>query len=260
VATTTGKDWDKYQNTYDILSYDTYPVHDRPFPSDISRVTDFNAKAVAKGKPVFPILQMFNWQFMQMQREIRSGKYDPAKTPAKLKHNRYPDLRELRYWNFATLVQGSQGVMYYSYLRGIQDQLDVAYREKAGPDWNKGLTINPKWVDTTLKSAIGELRSFTRAVRPARRHETIQSQGRKNVLMGVWRRENKSYVVLVNASQEQRDVTLDDRMMAPFKQGKATAWGFSRKVDLQAGANGQSAVEQMRPWEVLVWEISPEAQ
>jgi hypothetical protein len=54
--------WRGYEKTYDLFAFDSYPVFGLPFPrSDLRTVTDLNQRALRMGKPVLPILQVFNW-------------------------------------------------------------------------------------------------------------------------------------------------------------------------------------------------------
>lgn len=259
VVMTTGPYWKEYQSGYDIFSFDTYPIGNEPFPTaNLENVTDFNHQAVKLGKPVMPCLQAFNWVFMRIERDLSKGQSRPWETDKVLKTLRYPTLDEMRYWNFATMVQGARGVMYYSYLRGIQTQVDASYRAKVAKDWEAGMQINPQWMDTTLKQSIGELESFTDLVKPAWDHQVIPSGWNLNLLEAVWTRGSRRYVVMVNAFPLTRSIYLTDAMKAPFDNAKVTPWGFSRKIVPSVRSSHQTVIEEMYPWEVLVWEIQPQ--
>lgn len=258
LLTTTGPLWKDYQGSYDIYSFDTYPIADQPFPTaNLENVTDFNHWAVQLGKPVMPCLQAFNWVFIRTDREIAKGTYKGRSSDPRLPGMRYPTLEEMRYWNFATLAQGAQGVMYWSFLRGIQSQLREPYRTKAGKDWSEGLQIHPQWMDTTLKQAIDELREFTDLVKPAWKHQIIPSGWNLDLLEAVWDRGGARYVVMVNAFPLTRSIYLTDAMKAPFADATVTPWGFSRKINPYVNSIHRTMIEEMYPWEVLVWKVEP---
>lgn len=252
--------WRAYQSSFDILSCDTYPVGwTGPFPQQsIERVTDFNHLALELGKPVLPCLQSFNQLFAYAESYADKGVFNGKGEQKILNGMRYPVLQELRYWNFATLVQGARGAIYYSYGRGMQTQLPKATLAKVGPDWKEGKQIDPQWMDDTFKPSVQELKTFTDLAAPAWDHQVISNQKTQNILEGIWKRGDKTYVVMVNNWPLKREVLLDDEMMAPFKSGKAIPWGFSRKVvPYTQGRRGEGwhTLDAMDPWEVLVWEI-----
>ncbi|MCC7349223.1 MAG: DUF4434 domain-containing protein [Phycisphaerales bacterium] len=258
IVMTTGPYWKDYQQGYDIFSFDTYPVSDQPFPSaNLQVVTDFNRQAVKLGKPVIPCLQAFNWVFMWTGQEVAAGQYDSKNPSPRLKAMRYPTLAEMRYWNFTTLLQGSRGVMYYSYLRGIQSELESQLLAKVEPDWTRDKQIDPHWVDTTLRQSIHELSAFTELVKPAWKLQLIRPGRNSNLLEGVWGRDGKRYVVMINTFPLKRTVYLNDAMKAPFENATVTPWNFSRQVTPHVGSDHQTVIDEMHPWEVLVWEINP---
>jgi hypothetical protein len=268
LLTATITSWNGYQSSLDIYSFDIYPVSTEPFPqASIESVTDFNQWALQSGKPVMPCLQAFNYVFFDAEKLLSKGTLgDPAELK-RLAELRYPSEVELRYWNFATLVQGARGAIYFGYLLGGRTDLAITdpvtgetysspdLTGSAPKDWKEGLNIQPHWLDDTLKPAIAELKSFTNVIAPTWEYDMIPAGQTQNILQGVWKRDDKAYVVMINSWPLTRYVLVSEELMSLFQKGKATSWGFSRQTSPYVDGNGNRKIDMMYPWEVLVWEI-----
>jgi hypothetical protein len=268
LLTATMSSWNGYLSSMDIYSFDIYPVSTVEFPkASIESVVDFNQWAVQSGKAVLPCLQAFNYVFFDAEKLLSKGKLGDPAEHKRLTELRYPTQAELRYWNFATLVQGARGAIYFGYLLGVRTDLavtdPVTGETYSTPDpngtapknWKEGTKIDPQWMDQTLKPSIAELKSFTDAVAPAWKHDTIPMGQTQNILQGVWKRGDKTYVVMVNNWPLTRYVLVSEEMMSLFQKGKAKPWGFSRQTAPHVDSNGNRMLDMMYPWEVLVWEI-----
>ena len=216
--------WSSFLDTYDLHIFDVYPVKGQVFPNaDLTKVTKFNAQALALGKPVVPALQA--WNYITIDKYVKQAE-DAGQSTANW---REPNLEEMRFWNFATLIQGSKGMSYWSYAR-------AAVVPKS----------NPAWVTQTLKPAVLEFRAFTDAVHPASARKVIQT-GNENLFMARWDVNGKSFFALANGTGQAQKLT-DTAALGTLNKQALKPWKFSR-----ANALSAAAVE-LTPWEVLVWE------
>lgn len=221
--------WDSFVDTYDLHIFDTYPVRGQVFPeANLTTVTKFNEKALALGKPVVPALQA--WNYITIERYVKQAEEAGQSTD----DWRYPNLQELRFWNFATLIQGARGMSYWSYAR-------AAVVPKS----------NAAWVGETLKPAVLEFREFTDMVHPANEKEVIETDD-EDLFFARWEKENKKYFVLVNGKGEAQSIT-SSQVLDALSEKALTPWKFTRKDALTASGGKITKVE-LQPWEVLVWE------
>lgn len=216
--------WSSFLDTYDLHIFDVYPVKGQVFPNaDLTKVTKFNAQALALGKPVVPALQA--WNYITIDKYVKQAE-DAGQSTANW---REPNLEEMRFWNFATLIQGARGMSYWSYAR-------AAVVPKS----------NPAWVTETLKPSTLEFRDFLDTVHPARERKVIET-GNENLFMARWDVKGKSFFAVANGSGTAQKLTNADALGALNKQA-LKPWKFTR-----AGALAPAAIE-LAPWEVLVWE------
>ncbi len=218
--------WSSFLDTYDLHIFDVYPVKGQVFPAaDLSRVTKFNAQALALGKPVVPALQ--TWNYITIDKYVKQAE-DAGQSTANW---REPNLEELRFWNFATLIQGAKGMSYWSYAR-------AAVVPKS----------NPAWVTQTLKPSVLEFRAFLDTVHPARERKVIET-GNENLFMARWDVKGKSYFAVANGSGTAQKLT-DTTALSALNKQTLKPWKFTRE-----GALSANTIE-LAPWEVLVWETS----
>ncbi len=216
--------WNSFLDTYDLHIFDTYPVKGQVFPeADLTTVTKFNAQALALGKPVVPALQA--WNYITIDKYVKQAE-EAGDSAANW---RYPNVEELRFWNFATLIQGARGMSYWSYARAATVPKST-----------------PAWVKDTLKPSVLEFRAFLDTVHPARERKVIET-GNENLFVARWDVKGKSYFAVVNGSGAAQKLTHTTALSALNKQ-KLKPWKFTR-----AGALSANAIE-LTPWEVLVWE------
>lgn len=224
--------WEQFYDTYDIVSFDTYPVYAAPFPqSPLDRVTSWMERYTQRtDKPVMPCLQTFNWKTL-------SGRVERAKAAGNTETDnwRYPSLEELRYWNFSSLIQGAPGAIYYTY---------------GGPDANRRPPA--EWLDKDLKTTTHELRRFTALTRlqPFKR---LAPTGENPILCAAWQTPEGRFLVVANGSATKQQVT-EKEILAELKHGKVDAWDFTRKTALDL-KEGKVAAINLEPWEVLIWQI-----
>ena len=224
--------WYDFGDDYDILAFDTYPIRGQQFPTaHLETVTNFNKKAIALGEPVMPALQIFN--FKALPSYVKKAE-DAGQSTADW---RYPNLQELRYWNFASLLQGARGMMYWSYMRAATVE-----------------NTDATWLDKTLKPATLEFREFTNLVQPASEKEVLNIGAEKDIFFARWEKEGKQYLVLVNGESTARNIT-DAAVLQSLNAGKLKAWKFTR-ADMLHIESGKVNQVELQPWEVAVWEIS----
>lgn len=223
--------WNSFSDTYDLHIFDTYPVKGQVFPeANLSTVTAFNEKALALGKPVVPALQA--WNYITIDRYVKRA-VEAGQSTADW---RYPHLKELRFWNFATLIQGARGMSYWSYARAA-----------------KVPKSNAAWVKSTLKPAVLEFREFTDLVQPAREKDVLDIGAEMDLFFARWKHDGKQYLALVNGEKQARKIS-DATILQSLNSAKLKPWKFTRNDALQLQNNRVSAVN-LEPWEVAVWEV-----
>ncbi len=224
--------WKQFHATYDIVSFDTYPVYALPFPkAPIGRVTSWMDR-YTKGtdKPVMPCLQIFNWNTL-------GARVERAKAAGNMEYVnwRYPNLEELRYWNFSSLIQGAPGAIYYTY---------------GGPDLKR--RPPDEWLDNTLKAATHELRRFTGLTQSSSLHRLPHAQD-SPILSATWKSADGLFLVIANGSDgEQRIVQRE--ILSELNRGNAKAWEFTRTAGLDL-IDGKIAGINLEPWEIQIWQI-----
>ncbi len=224
--------WKAFYNTYDIVSFDTYPVYASPFPqAPLDRVTSWTER-YTKGtdKPVMPCLQIFNWN--SLSRRVERAR---AAGNTEVDHWRYPNLEELRYWNFSSLIQGAPGMIYYTY---------------GGPDASRRPPA--QWLDGDLKTTTHELRRFT-ALTQSRPLKRIVPTGESPVLSASWQTDEGHFMVIANGSAAKQHL-VDKEVLTELNRGKAQAWDFTRTTALDL-KEGKVAAINLEPWEVLIWQV-----
>ena len=91
----------RYAATGDALMVDWYPVPHLPLESVGAQVRD--VAAVAGARPVWAVLQAMNWMDF------------PQHDPKKPRIGRFPDRAEIRFMSYDAVINGAQGVWYFTY-------------------------------------------------------------------------------------------------------------------------------------------------
>lgn len=142
-----------YASVSDIFMVDPYPVPHRPM-TVVSDSVEAARKAVADKKPVWAIIQAFDWK--ECSAEAR-----------RVGTARLPTYEEERYMAFLAIVHGAKGILFYRYNRG--DAHDFEHwkglkrlaRELArvsyiflSPDGGSKILVNTDKLDVNGNSAI----------------------------------------------------------------------------------------------------------
>ncbi|HWL52047.1 MAG TPA: hypothetical protein VNQ90_06410 [Chthoniobacteraceae bacterium] len=224
--------WKEFHASYDIISFDTYPVYATPFPeAPLDRVTSWMDR-YTKGtdKPVMPCLQTFNWNTFsrRVERAREAGNTEVDQW-------RYPNLEELRYWNFSSLIQGAPGAIYYTY---------------GGPDPARRPPAS--WLDRDLKTTTRELARFTALAEPHSLRR-ITLPGRTPVLCAAFRSGKGRFIVVANGSGTGQQLA-DADLLSELNGSTVQAWDFTRATALHLKEGSVVGID-LQPWEVQVWQV-----
>jgi len=221
--------WYAFNDVQDILMQDIYPISGAPFPeAKLDHQTRFTkgAMKVAKGKPVMPVLQFFNWQSMAKPEDKEYRKYP-------VEQLRYPNTAEMRYLCFSTIAQGAQGLGFYSYARGIM--------------------TDPKWPTQTAAPVLREVREFTDLINPVTAIEHLPTGDAADIIASRWTNKKGTYIIVANASSQSR------RIECPLEDIPAGAalqkWGQTRDAAAVL-KDGNVIIEQAQPWEIFIWRVA----
>ena len=221
--------WYAFNDVQDILMQDIYPISGAPFPeAKLDHQTRFTkgAMKIARGKPVMPVLQFFNWRSMAKPDDTEYRKYPVEKL-------RYPNTVEMRYLCFSTIAQGAQGLGFYSYLRGIM--------------------TDPQWPHQTAAPVLREVRAFTDQLKTTGIPQQLSEEESKQAVLSIWKESDATYLILANTTPQTR------RMEYPLENVPANAtlqsWGSTRHANASM-KDGKITVEEAQPWEVFIWQIT----
>jgi hypothetical protein len=222
------EEWTCFQEVYDILLVDLYPVRDEEFPqSPIQSLTQFAGQAIKLGKPVIVAPQIMNWETFAYQ--LKGKGYDEKKF-------RYPNFQELRYWSYFTLARGGRGLMYFSFYH-------------AHKKWK-----NIEWVNDVFAKVTKEVSQFTKLTAPANRPVIMKRARDACYEMALWTRKDGEYLVLVNNWPLTR-LRISRWTENIISDAELEPWGETRKVAAKI-ENGKLIIpEKINPWEVFVWKI-----
>ncbi|MFA4868564.1 MAG: sialate O-acetylesterase [Pedobacter sp.] len=228
--------WKDFVNETDIIAFDTYPVYGQKFPeARLTNVTDFTAEVQKEKKPVMPTLQMFNWRTIPgVVAKAKAGTYHikvAGKDPTVW---RYPNSEELRYWCFSSLVQGVQGLMFYS------------YRHSGSVEF-----ADPDWMDKNLIKVMKETTDFIGLVKGGSYVQEIIQSENTNVLSAIWKNGSKSMLVITNQSSAKQVVC--DKQVLTYLKTNSSKWGLSRNINMSKV--GMKQCLELAPWEVMVVKI-----
>ena len=227
--------WSDYIGVQDILMPGASVVHDEPFPTAPLGILPNFIKQVKQfsGNVFMPILQTYNRLY-----------WGVGTWPAITENCRYPNTLELRYWSYATIIQGARGQSWYGYYQSIHPE---------GSEY----PVDNTWAERILRPVGQEIRKFTYLVSPAHQPDVILdgSVGHNDLYMAVWPRETGTWAVLVNGLSSERGVTIDTS--SQISEAILVPWGDGRSVEAQI-ANGQLKIN-LKPWEALVWKVKKAA-
>ena len=223
------EEWTCFQEVYDILLVDLYPVRDEQFPgSPLQSLTKFASQAMKLGKPVIVAPQIMSWETFAHQ--LKGQGYDTSKL-------RYPNLQELRYWSYYTLAKGGRGLMYYSFYH-------------AHKKWK-----NMEWVNNVFAKITREVKEFTTLTAPANKPVIFKRANDACYEMALWNREKGEYLVLINNWPLTR-LRVNRWTENVISNAKLEPWGETRKVTAEI-KNGKLIIpEKVNPWEVFVWKVT----
>ncbi|MFI4910097.1 MAG: hypothetical protein ACIAQZ_00375 [Sedimentisphaeraceae bacterium JB056] len=223
-------DWWGYSPVEDVFITNRYPVNDEIFPTAPadSATNWFSTAASTSPDEVMASLQLHN------RLSFGVGAWDNITL-----NNRFPNQTEVRYWNYAMVIQGARGLEWYSYGRSIT------------PILNEG--EDDSWLRETFAPAGREFRKFVFATKPCHDPNVILEGGSTtdNLFMAVWERTLGSWVVLVNGTSQERQVSIDTT--GYIQNAILTPWGLSR--DLQAEISDSELNINIKPWETIIWQV-----
>jgi hypothetical protein len=230
-----GRDWWDFYNCEDIFVTDRYPIYDKPFPFAAADSatnwfqTAYNTSHGSHGDFVMPSLQLLN------RLAFPIGTWPEITADC-----RYPNATEVRYWAYATIIQGARGLGWYSYKNSIIPD---------GIDGDKSET----WLKEVFKPVGQEIRRFVYLTKPVHEPSVILdgSSTDNYLFMAHWLRTNDDWLVLVNGRSEDRTVTID--MTGYYSDAELEPWGLSRNV-VDNISDSQLTIH-LGPWEVLIWKI-----
>jgi hypothetical protein len=222
--------WWDYGNCQDVFMTDRYPVHDEVFPTaPIDSATNWirTAMAASPSDKIIPSLQLHN-----------TLSFGVGHWPYITEDCRYPNTVEIRYWSYASVIQGCRGLAWYSYYRS---------QIPNGPDYAKETT----WMENVFRPVGQEVRKLSFLAAPFHQPEVILNgdTGTNDLYMAVWPRSTGYWVVLVNGTGTGRSVTINTS--SKIMDANLKPWGMTREVEAKV-VNGQMKL-YIQPWETFIW-------
>ena len=165
------KELEDYLRTTDVIGTDPYPIPDRPI-SMVSRWTRLTRQAAGPKRAIWMVTQMHN-----------AGIYrsDGVEYPS-------PTLKEMRCMAYQCLVNGANGLMFYSFFDLKRDPLGFQSR----------------WTDVKkLGREIEELIPILLSTEEPPKAQL--SSGGQNIHFTTKRHDGKLYILAVNVSREEHD-------------------------------------------------------
>ena len=227
-------DFMRYGDIYDIILPDVYPVVDQKFPNaPLYQLADFTASLQTLGKPVYPVVQFFNWEIYPLEAKKRA-----VNNPNEC---RYPNAAELRYWMYMSAIQKCEGIAFFSFARSV-----IQDAKNALP-----------WAEKTFGPILREYMKWRGA--GFVRHQEL-TRFRDSKLRGaVCKIGNTEYLVMVN------DWPLEQSVKSRYMEelvgnAELEAYGATRPVKAKI-INGQLSIqEKILPWETFVWKLKRQAK
>ncbi len=207
----------KYPSLGDFVMVDWYPVPHLPLDSVADQLD--SAKNAAGGRPVWMILQAFDWR------------KDPQRDATKPRIGRFPDHREIRFMTYLALVHGADGLFYYTfydYLSADKTLLSSPERWQAVERVAKEVSSLSPWLGNPASDRLPDI--------PAPLEHSLWKTGRSDLLIVVNR--SSSSAVVPNF--------LYDRRWRPLFESK-------RHLDHVFPRDGRGA-GYIGPWRVVVLE------
>lgn len=166
----------KYLPTFDVIGTDPYPIPSRPV-AVAGEYTRETVDAVACGRPVWQVPQVFNWAL-----------YNPNSPQDKF---RPPTIEEMRSMTWQCIAEGAMGIVFYSWF-------DIR-RDPATP-------FEKHW--PLVKKVAQEVKDMTPvllSVEPVAKI-SVDPAAWLHILMK--RHENKDYIILVNNERQPHQARL----------------------------------------------------
>ena len=221
-SSSTNANWWDYANCEDIFMPDGYPVNAEPFPTaPIQSSTDWVRTATgATSDTLIPTLQLHNRSTFG---EVGC---------------RYPNAVEIRYWCYATIIQGCRGLSWYSYYRSLYPN-------------GTGGALNDAWLEDTFRPVGQEIRKLAYLAAPIHQPDVLLNggTGTNDLYMAVWQRTTGYWVTLVNGNGTARTVTINTS--GKIMNASLKPWGMTREAGAKI-VNGQMSLH-LQPWESFVW-------
>lgn len=213
------KNWDQWTRCADIIMPDFYPVRKEVFPkSMLNNQAEFFGKVERTGGHMVPIIQCFGFP-------------------------RYPNTTEMRYMMYSTLTQNARGLFFWSYWRSRYQTI------------TKDAKLRPSYLEETVKPALLEFKRCVELVKPVAKalhppNLTNALYSSRQLLVGVWRKNDRSIVIAINNWPEDRDLSIP---LTPYVSDAELRPLFSTR-DIP-GLKARKGTVKLRatPWETFVW-------
>ncbi len=232
IAQNWAKEWKFAVRACDILMPDNYPVANQVFPNaPLINFVDFVIASQNLGKPVIPVAQMYNFKALpSIARDRMINNSKPC---------RYPELPELRYWLFSSIMLNTRGIAFYSYWRSVIQ---------------KGQTKGKKWAITVFSPAIKEYNRFREIIANDENGVSLKRMKDTRYAAKIYRSGNNEYLVLINHWPTPQ--TSKRWMEGIVQNATLEPWGSTSNSGAKI-VNGKLNIgRQTAPWEVLVWKMT----
>ena len=226
--------WDSRGHS-DIWMVDNYPVRgevypDAPLKWHSRMMRNAAASYNYKGTPFIAVMQAMDFSCFKSNIKVKEN----------LQRLRFPNTEEMRFMVYSDFCYGVRGMLFYSFYHCHIDRPE-----------------GKKFFEEVLRPMMLEIKEFTTML-PEVWNVTVRNSKKidlaNKVSFAYFKRPEKSFIILVNDTNEKRDLKVDlteyDNMPA---DGKLVPWKFTR----QAGTlqNRILKVSNANPWEVFVWEV-----
>ncbi len=215
------KHWWDWTKCADIIMPDFYPVRKAEFPkSMLNHQAEFYGKVSSKCKCMIPFAQCFGFP-------------------------KYPNPIELRYIMFSTLPQKARGLVFWSY-----------YRSRCQA-FQKETKLQPDYLEKTLKPILAEYKQFVHLIRGSKLllvpNLTNKGYSSKQIIVGIWKAERKTYIVMINNWPTPRDVSFP--LKPHIRSAELKAIFSTRYIPNLKVKNGNLELHAL-PWETFIWETT----
>ncbi|MBI4423379.1 MAG: hypothetical protein HY554_06615 [Elusimicrobia bacterium] len=208
-----------YGEVGDILMLDWYPVPHRPMET-VAEQIDLAMKALPPGKPLWMVVQAYDWA-------------DAVKDPVKRRGLRFPNHSELRFMAYASVVHGARGIFFFTLAKQGRTLFDFPELWQA--------------VARAAQELKGMQPIFERG-RPIPLPFAPQPEGLE---AKAWRYRGRDYVVLLNRSGAL------DRELPKALLGRDWKPLYEARRDPRDLLKPTGGSWSLRPYQVLVLESRP---